>query len=158
MNQIRIGAFISERRKAMGLTQSQLAEKLGITDKAVSKWETARSMPDLSLFLPLCSLLGISLNELFAGECIAQENLREKADEILLEVVTNWLGRDTWEEKEEDSASPIVLEVENVCKRYENEQGKSGEGKNSILAVKDVSFQVPRGVSPQSSGFCLSGI
>ncbi len=144
MNQIRIGAFISERRKARGLTQSQLAEKLGITDKAVSKWETGRSMPDLSLFLPLCSLLGITLNELFAGECIAQENLREKADEILLEVVTNWLGRDFWEEKE-DKVSQIVLKVENVCKRYENEQGKSGEGKNSILAVKDVSFQVPRG-------------
>ncbi|MCI8353844.1 MAG: helix-turn-helix transcriptional regulator, partial [Lachnospiraceae bacterium] len=52
MNQIKIGAFISERRKAKGWTQSQLAEKLEITDKAISKWETGRSMPDLSLFMP----------------------------------------------------------------------------------------------------------
>lgn len=144
MDQIRIGAFISKRRKAMGLTQGQLAEKLGITDKAVSKWETGRSMPDLSLFVPLCSLLGITLNELFAGECIAQENLKEKTDEILLEVVTNWLGYDTWEEKE-DAASQIVLEVENVSKRYGNDWEKSDAGNSSVLAVKDVSFQVPRG-------------
>lgn len=144
MNQVRIGAFISKRRKAMGLTQSQLAEKLGITDKAVSKWETGRSMPDLSLFMPLCALFGITLNELFAGECIAQENLREKADEILLEVITNWLGHDTWEEKE-DAAPQIVLEVENVSKRYGNDQETPAGGNSSVSAVKDVSFQVARG-------------
>ena len=57
MNQNKIGAFISERRKAKGWTQNQLAEKLGITDKAISKWENGRSMPDLSLFIPLCGLL-----------------------------------------------------------------------------------------------------
>lgn len=145
MDQIRIGAFISERRREAGLTQSQLAEKLGITDKAVSKWERGRSMPDLSLLVPLCTLLDITLNELFAGGCIAQEELREKADEILLEVVTNWLGSDTWEEKERDTASPIVLEVENVCKRYGDDGGKSDAGNISVLAVKDVSFQVSRG-------------
>ncbi len=78
MNQGKIGAFISERRKAKGWTQSQLAEKLGITDKAVSKWETGRSMPDLSLFMPLCTLLEITLNELFAGECISEQNLKER--------------------------------------------------------------------------------
>lgn len=136
MDQIRIGAFISERRREAGLTQSQLAEKLGITDKAVSKWETGRSMPDLSLFMPLCHLLDVTLNELFAGERIAQENLKEKADEILLEVITNWLGHDAWEAKESDMPSQIMLEVENVSKRY---------GNHSRLAVKDVSFQVPRG-------------
>ena len=76
MNQIRIGAFIAECRKAKGWTQNQLAEKLGITDKAISKWETGRSMPDLSLFVPLCTLLDITLNELFAGECIAEEKLK----------------------------------------------------------------------------------
>lgn len=138
MNQIRIGAFISERRKAKGLTQSQLAEKLGITDKAISKWETGRSMPDLSLFVPLCTLLGITLNELFAGECIAEKNLKEKADEILMEVITNWLGHDKWETKECDTAPQNVLEVENVSKIYETEN-------NSVLAVNDVSFQIPHG-------------
>ena len=152
MNQIKIGAFISERRKAKGWTQSQLAEKLEITDKAVSKWETGRSMPDLSLFLPLCTLLEVTLNELFAGECIAEEKLKEKADEILMDVITNWLGHDKWETKESGTVLQNVLEVENVSKLYENistghenilEQHKTEN--NSVLAVNDVSFQIPHG-------------
>ena len=138
MNQMKIGAFISERRKAKGFTQSQLAEKLEITDKAVSKWETGRSMPDLSLFVPLCTLLDITLNELFAGECIAEEKLKEKADEVLMDVITNWLGHDQWESKESETTPKNVLEVENVSKRYETEN-------NSVLAVNNVSFQIPHG-------------
>ena len=152
MNQIKIGAFISERRKAKGWTQSQLAEKLEITDKAVSKWETGRSLPDLSLFLPLCTLLEVTLNELFAGECIAEEKLKEKADEVLMDVITNWLGHDKWETKESGTVLQNVLEVENVSKLYENistghenilEQHKTEN--NSVLAVNDVSFQIPHG-------------
>ncbi len=152
MNQIKIGAFISERRKAKGWTQTQLAEKLEITDKAVSKWETGRSMPDLSLFLPLCTLLEVTLNELFAGECIAEEKLKEKADEVLMDVITNWLGHDKWETKESGTVLQNVLEVENVSKLYENistghenilEQHKTEN--NSVLAVNDVSFQIPHG-------------
>ena len=138
MNQIKIGAFISERRKAKGWTQSQLAEKLEITDKAVSKWETGRSMPDLSLFMPLCTLLDVTLNELFAGECITEEKLKEKADEVLMDVITNWLGHDKWEPKENDTAPQNVLEVKNVSKLYETEN-------DSVLAVNDVSFQIPHG-------------
>ena len=138
MNQTKIGAFISERRKAKGWTQSQLAEKLEITDKAISKWETGRSMPDLSLFMPLCNLLDVTLNELFAGECIAEEKLKEKADEVLMDVITNWLGHDKWESKECDTTTETVLEVENVSKLYEAEN-------NSVLAVNDVSFQIPHG-------------
>ena len=138
MNQIKIGAFISERRKAKGWTQSQLAEKLEITDKAISKWETGRSMPDLSLFMPLCTLLDVTLNELFAGECIAEEKLKEKADKVLMDVITNWLGHDKWESKESDTTPENVLEVENVSKLYETEN-------NSVLAVNDVSFQIPHG-------------
>ena len=143
MNQIKIGAFISERRKAKGWTQNQLAEKLGITDKAVSKWETGRSMPDLSLFTPLCTFLGITLNELYAGECIAEENLKEKADDVLMEVVSNWLGHDKWESKKCDTAN--VLEVENVSKLYKNVLAKHETEDNSVLAVNDVSFQIPYG-------------
>ncbi len=152
MNQIKIGAFISERRKAKGWTQSQLAEKLEITDKAVSKWETGRSMPDLSLFLPLCTLLEVSLNELFAGECIAEEKLKEKADEVLMDVITNWLGHDKWESRESGTALQNVLEVENVSKLYENVSTghenileKHKIKNNSVLAVNDVSFQIPHG-------------
>ncbi len=151
MNQIKIGAFISERRKAKGWTQSQLAEKLEITDKAISKWETGRSMPDLSLFMPLCTLLGITLNELFAGECIAEENLKEKADEILMDVIANWLGLDnretrhSQETKENDTIPENVLEVENVSKRYENIMENHKIDNNSVLAVNNVSFQIPHG-------------
>ena len=94
MDQKKIGCFIAARRKDNGLTQSQLAEKLGITDKAVSKWETGKSMPDLSLFMPLCDLLQITLNELLLGEFISDENLKEKSNEGLFEVVTSWLGKD----------------------------------------------------------------
>lgn len=94
MDQKKIGSFIAARRKDNGLTQSQLAEKLGITDKAISKWETGKSMPDLSLFNPLCDLLQITLNELFLGEFISDENLKEKSNQVLFEVVTNWLGKD----------------------------------------------------------------
>ena len=144
MNQIKIGAFISERRKAKGWTQSQLAEKLEITDKAVSKWETGRSMPDLSLFMPLCTLLDVTLNELFAGERIAEEKWKERADEVLMDVITNWLGHDNREKvhsresKESDTTPENVLEVENVSKLYETDN-------NSVLAVNDVSFQIPHG-------------
>jgi len=145
MNQIKIGAFISERRKAKGWTQSQLAEKLEITDKAVSKWETGRSMPDLSLFLPLCTLLEVTLNELFAGECIAEEKLKEKADEVLMNVITNWLGHDKWETKESGTVLQNVLEVENVSKLYENILEQHKTENNSVLAVNDVSFQIPHG-------------
>lgn len=60
--------------------------KLGITDKAVSKWETGRSMPDLSLFMLLCNLLEVTLNELLAGEHIPEENLKEKTEEVLFEM------------------------------------------------------------------------
>ena len=152
MNQMKIGAFISERRKAKGWTQSQLAEKLEITDKAVSKWETGRSMPDLSLFMPLCTLLDVTLNELFAGECIAEEKLKEKADEVLMDVITNWLGHDKWESKEGDAAPQNVLEVENVSRLYENVSTghenileKHKIKNNSVLAVNEVSFQIPYG-------------
>ena len=66
MNQIKIGKFIAECRKKQNLTQSQLAEKLGITDRAISKWENGRAMPDSSLMLDLCSILNISVNDLLS--------------------------------------------------------------------------------------------
>lgn len=138
MNQKRIGAFIAERRREKGWTQNDLAEKLGITDKAVSKWETGRSMPDLSLFVPLCSLLEITLNELFAGECIPEETLKEKADAVLMEVIADWLGRDSGNAEENAAASNLLLEVQNVSKVYETESA-------SVLAVNNVSFQIPQG-------------
>ncbi len=81
MDQKRIGAFIARCRKEKNLTQMQLAELLEITNQAVSKWETGRGMPDVSLLQPLCDVLGISLNELFSGEHISAEEYKGKAEE-----------------------------------------------------------------------------
>ena len=86
MDQIKIGKFISECRKKQNLTQSQLAEKLGITDRAVSKWENGRAMPDSSLMLDLCSILNISVNELLSGEVIGMENNGKKNEQLLLDM------------------------------------------------------------------------
>ena len=85
MNQIKIGKFIAERRKNANLTQMQLAEKLGITDKAVSKWERGVAMPDSSIMLELCDILRISVNELLSGEKINMDN-NQKNEQLLLEM------------------------------------------------------------------------
>ena len=86
MDQIKIGRFIAERRKAAGFTQMQLAERLNITDRAVSKWETGRAMPDVSIMLALCDILGISVNELLCGEKIIMENNDQKNEQLLLDM------------------------------------------------------------------------
>lgn len=87
MDQKRIGAFIAQCRKEKNLTQMQLAELLGITNQAVSKWENGRGMPDVSLLQPLCDALGISLNELFSGEHISAEEYKGKAEENIAKLV-----------------------------------------------------------------------
>ena len=86
MDQIKIGKFIAECRKKASLTQMQLAERLSITDRAVSKWETGRAMPDTSIMLELCEILGISVNELLNGEKISMENNDQKNEQLLLEM------------------------------------------------------------------------
>ena len=70
MDQVKIGKFIAERRRKTNLTQMQLAEKLNITDRAISKWETGKSLPDSSIMLELCDVLGISVNDLLCGEVV----------------------------------------------------------------------------------------
>lgn len=86
MNQIKIGKFIAERRKKANLTQMQLAEKIGITDKAISKWERGIAMPDTSIMLELCDILSISVNELLSGEKIDMENDNQKNEQLMLEM------------------------------------------------------------------------
>lgn len=86
MDQIKIGKFIAAQRKAANLTQMQLAEKLNITDRAVSKWETGRAMPDSSIMLELCTLLGITVNELLSGEKIIMEKNNQNNEQILLDM------------------------------------------------------------------------
>lgn len=84
MNQVEIGKFIATCRKEKKLTQAQLAEKFNITDRAVSKWETGKSMPDSSIMLKLCEILGITVNDLLSGEVVVTDNYEKKADENLI--------------------------------------------------------------------------
>ncbi len=86
MNQEKIGKFIAECRKEKNLTQLELAEKLNISNRAVSKWETGKNCPDVSIMLELCDILGINVNELLSGERIIMENFQEKAEQNLLEL------------------------------------------------------------------------
>lgn len=87
MDQQKIGAFISKLRKEKGLTQRQIADKLSISEKTVSKWECGNGLPEVSLMMPLCEILGITVNELLSGEKIAKEDYKKVAEHKLLESV-----------------------------------------------------------------------
>ena len=102
MDQVKIGKFIAQQRKQAGLTQLQLAERLRITDRAVSKWETGKSLPDSSLMLELCGLLGITVNDLLNGEVIEMEKINEKTERTLLELAR---------EKEQAHRRLLILEI-----------------------------------------------
>lgn len=101
MNQEAIGKFIAACRKEKKLTQMQLAEKLNITNRAVSKWETGKSCPDVSIMLELCNILEITVNELLSGERISMENYQKKAEENLIEL-----------QRKKDKAQKSLLKVE----------------------------------------------
>ena len=87
MNQEKIGKFIAKCRKDKKMTQSELAEKLGVTDKSVGNWENGRNMPDLSLFKPLCDELDITINELLSGEKLKKEEYQEKFEENIINTI-----------------------------------------------------------------------
>ena len=89
MNQIKIGNFIAECRKNKNLTQVQLAEKLNVSDRAVSKWENGKAMPDSNIMLNLCSVLGINVNELLCGEAIDFAKKEEQLNELIYQMATN---------------------------------------------------------------------
>ncbi len=102
MDQVKIGKFIAERRKMANLTQMQLAEMLNITDRAVSKWETGKAMPDSSIMLPLCDVLEITVNDLLSGEVVLMENYDQEMEKKLLELV---------KQKEESDKMLLRLEL-----------------------------------------------
>lgn len=87
MDQIRIGRFIAEERKRKGYTQRKLAEQLGISDKTISKWERGNGFPEVSLLLPLCEELEITVNELLVGERVSEEEYQEKAEENMVNLL-----------------------------------------------------------------------
>ena len=103
MDQVKIGKFIAERRRQANLTQMQLAEKLNITDRAVSKWETGRSLPDSAIMLELCGVLKITVNDLLCGEVVTMDNYTKELENNLLEVV-----------KQKEQADKRLLKMELV--------------------------------------------
>ena len=102
MDQQKIGKFIAQRRKAAELTQAQLAERLHITDRAVSKWETGKAMPDTSIMLALCDVLKITVNDLLCGEVVSMDHYNQQLENNLLEMV---------KQKEERDKNLLALEV-----------------------------------------------
>ena len=102
MDQVKIGRFIAQRRRQVNLTQMQLAEKLNITDRAVSKWETGKAMPDTSIMLPLCRILNISVNDLLSGEVVTMEHYNQELENHLLEMA---------KQKEEADKKLLHLEI-----------------------------------------------
>ena len=103
MDQVKIGRFIAQCRKNANLTQMQLAEKLGITDRAVSKWETGKTMPDSSVMLELCGILKITVNDLLSGEIVSMDNYNKEMENKLLEMI-----------REKEKADKRLLAVEVV--------------------------------------------
>ena len=101
MDQVKIGKFIAECRKKEKLTQMQLAEKLNITDRAISKWETGKSLPDSSIMLDLCDVLSISVNDLLCGEVVTMDNYNKELENNLLEMI-----------KQKEQADKRLLSVE----------------------------------------------
>ena len=87
MNQAKLGKFIAENRKKKKLTQTELAERLGVTDRSISNWENGKNMPDLSLFKPLCDILDISINELMSGENIKEKEYNNKLEENIIKTI-----------------------------------------------------------------------
>lgn len=104
MNQILTGKFIANERKKKGYTQTDLAEKLGISNRTISKWETGNGFPDVSLLLPLCQELDISVNELLSGEKLSNEEYEKRAEENMINVIRN----NTKASKEERIISAVL--------------------------------------------------
>ena len=102
MDQIKIGKFIAERRKLKSLTQAQLAENLNITDRAVSKWENGRSLPDSAIMLELCEILDITVNDLLSGEVVVMEKYDKNLENNLLEMI---------KEKEKSDKQLLMVEI-----------------------------------------------
>ena len=87
MDQVKIGKFIKEKRKEKKITQSELAEKLNVTDRAISKWENGICMPDSGIIAELCKILNITINDLFSGETVDVKNKEKKLEENLLDMI-----------------------------------------------------------------------
>ena len=87
MDQEKIGRFIASVRKEKNITQNELAEKLGVSDRTIGNWENGRNMPDVSLFKPLCEELDVTLNDLLSGEKVSEKRYQERLEENIISVI-----------------------------------------------------------------------
>ena len=125
MDQKKIGTFITECRKRKKLTQRELAEKLSVTDRSVSNWENGVCLPDAGLYRPLCDILEISINELFAGEFICEENYKNIADKNLLMLLEHRLYDTSSKEISFDefhNCLSKISEVSLLLQRFQDKQ------------------------------------
>lgn len=136
----KIGAFIADCRKRNKLTQIELAEKLGVTDRSVSNWENGICLPDASLYRLLCDVLKISINELFAGEYICEENYKGKADENLLCLLVRRMYDTSPQDisfEEFQNALRRISETTTLLQRFANKQ----EAVTYLLNETGLSFE-----------------
>ena len=143
MNQIRIGRFIAECRKSKNLTQNQLAGMLDISNKSVSKWENGSCLPDASMYEPLCDVLGITINELFAGQRISNEDYKSIADANLLQMLKYRLYQLSDKSiafAEFDNALSRMAEVTTILRQFETkEEAVDYLGKGTGLSEEECS-------------------
>lgn len=99
MDQVKIGKFIANERKGKGMTQKQLADEIGVSDKTISKWETGNGMPELSSVMPLCQILQINVNELLSGEHLSDDSYSQKAEENMMNLI---------HETEKNKSNPVL--------------------------------------------------
>lgn len=125
MNKIKIGKFIAECRKEKKLTQEQLAEMVNLTNKSISKWENGSCLPDPSLYEPLCSILDVSINELFAGQRIKEEDYKRIADNNLLQMLKYKLYSSSDKSitfSEFDNALSRIAEISTILKTFNSKK------------------------------------
>ncbi len=127
MDLIKIGKFIAENRKKKKLTQSELAERLGVTDRSISNWENGKNMPDLSLFKPLCDNLDITINELMSGEKLNNKEYTEKLEENIIKTIDYIDKRNNYNSNKKNISLLIIgiigyILVQLLCKELEGQQ------------------------------------
>lgn len=152
MNQKKIGAFIAECRKRKKLTQLELAEKLCVTDRSVSNWENGVCLPDASLYRLLCDILQISINELFAGEFVCDENYKNVADENLLILLEHRLYDTTSKEISFDEFHDYLRKISEITfllQRFEDKQqaiaylvNETGASEEECVSAYDIYMRI----------------
>ena len=140
MDQIKIGKFIAKCRKEKNLTQEQLAEMLNTTNKSVSKWENGNCLPDSSLYEMLCNILGITINELFAGQRIKDEDYKKIANNNLMQLLKHKLYNLSDKSiifNEFDNALDRITELMTILKTFNTKD----EAINFMMKETDLSFE-----------------